>query len=269
MRRIFSQFCPTQVYHLAARTDLHGVGLSAYTDNTDGVRNVVAAANGTPSVKRAIFASSRMVCSLGYQPVSDSDYHPTNAYGASKAIGEQIVRAEARPELWVITRPTSIWGPWFDVPYRDFFDSVSRGYYFRVRGHDRVAKSFGYVGNTVHELVSLMAADAREVVNRTFYLADYAPTDVNAMAEDVRRAMGSPPIHTLPYPVLKGAALLGDVLQQVGWWEPPITSFRLRNLLTDMVFDTSALERAVGPLPHSLSDGVEQTVRWIHSHAGN
>jgi nucleoside-diphosphate-sugar epimerase len=269
IRRVFADFCPTQVYHLAARTDLHGDSLLAYKDNIDGVRNIVTAVNSTPSVKRAIFASSRMVCALGYQPVSDRDYHATNAYGASKAIGERIVRAEARPELWVLVRPTSIWGPWFDVPYRDFFDSIRRGYYFSVRGHGHITKSFGYVGNTVHQLIGLMNAEAEDVATRTFYLADYDPTDINAMAEDVRRTMGAPSIRAIPYPLIKAAAIMGDLARQVGWAEPPITSFRLRNLLMDMVFDLSALERAVGPLPYSVAEGVDHTVGWMRSRSAN
>jgi len=30
-----------------------------------------------------------LVCKLGYQPVSDNDYSPTNAYGKSKVEGEK------------------------------------------------------------------------------------------------------------------------------------------------------------------------------------
>lgn len=268
-QQVFANFRPTQVFHLAARTDLHGVGLIDYQENVEGVRNVVAAVNATPTVARAIFASSRMVCKLGYVPVSDRDYRPTNAYGASKAIGERIVRAEARPELWVLVRPTSIWGPWFDVPYRDFFDSIRRGYYFRVLGHGPITKSFGYVGNTVHQLIGLMHAMPRDVVNRTFYLADYEPTDINAMAEQVRRAMGAPGIRAIPYPLLRAAAFLGDAARVAGWAEPPITSYRLRNLLMDMVFDLSALREAVGPLPYSIAEGVDDTVRWMLNRDGN
>jgi nucleoside-diphosphate-sugar epimerase len=257
------------VYHLAARTDLHGDNLLEYRDNIEGVRNVVTAVNSTPSVKRAIFASSRMVCALGYQPVSDRDYHPTNAYGASKSIGERIVRAHSRSGLWVIVRPTSIWGPWFDVPYRDFFDTIRRGYYFRVLGHNHITKSFGYVGNTVHQLIGLMNAPEEDVATRTFYVADYEPTDINAMAENVRSAMGAPRIRVIPYAVLKAAATVGDLARQFGWAEPPITSFRLRNLLMDMIFDLSALERAAGPLPYSVGDGVDKTVAWMRTHSAD
>lgn len=261
--QLFADFRPTQVFHLAARTDLQGASLSDYLDNVEGVRNVVAAVNATESVRRAVFASSRMVCDLGYRPASDTDYRPPNAYGESKVIGEQIVRSDGRPGVWTLVRPTSIWGPWFDVPYRDFFDSVRRGYFVSVRGHSGVAKSFGYVGNTVHQLVALMSASAAEVAGRTFYLADYSPTPVNQMAECVRVALGAPRIRTVPYSALRVAAVIGDLAKRLGWREPPLTTFRLRNLLTDMVFDLSPLEAVVGPLPYSMAEGVTETVRWM------
>lgn len=37
---------------------------------------------------------------------------------------------------WCIIRPTSIWGPWFGVPYRNFFDMVMHRMYFQIgRAH--------------------------------------------------------------------------------------------------------------------------------------
>ena len=69
---------------------------------------------------------------IGYQPDSDTDYCPTTAYGASKALGEEAVRAAQLDVPWVIVRPTSIWGPWFDIPYRTFFDSIQHGRFFRI-----------------------------------------------------------------------------------------------------------------------------------------
>lgn len=265
LMNIFGEFQPTQVFHLAARTDLHGSRLSDYSDNTDGVRNVVEAVNATSSVQGAVFASSRMVCHIKYHPSSDTDYSPPNAYGASKVVGEKIVRAEARQGIWTIVRPTSIWGPWFGVPYRDFFDTIQRGYYFKVRGHENVTKSFGYVGNTVYQLVRLMSA-LPDIAGKTYYLADYSPTLVNSMADCVRDALGAPPIRVVPYSALKAAAGMGDLAKHLGWREPPITSFRLRNLLTDMVFDLSELESVVGPLPYTMSAGVRETANWMRTN---
>jgi len=127
IRAVVSRFRPTHVFHLAARTDLRGREVADYPANVEGVAALLSAlAEASTPVIRLVVASSRMVCRIGYQPVSDYDYCPPTAYGASKVETERLVRsAVAIP--WVLVRPTSIWGPWFDIPYRDFFLSVARG----------------------------------------------------------------------------------------------------------------------------------------------
>jgi nucleoside-diphosphate-sugar epimerase len=42
-----------------------------------------------------------------------------------------------------------------------------------------------------------------------------------------------------------------------------LTNFWLNNLVSDMVYDTSPLEALVGPLPHTLAQGLERTVAWL------
>jgi nucleoside-diphosphate-sugar epimerase len=261
-----SRFGPDYVIHLAARTDLDGLSLEDYRSNTDGVRNVIDASISCTSIKRVIFASSRLVCRIGYQPSSDDDYCPTTMYGESKMIGEFIVRdlAAHAPWPWCIVRPTSIWGPWFDIPYRQFFDSVVAGRYVHPKGV-RVLKSFGYVGNTVHQLTTLMKAPAALVDRKTLYLADYPPIDVQTMANQIRYQLQKSAVSQVPVSLLKIMACLGDVASHVGMRNPPLTSFRLANLMTPMVHDLDSLEKIVGPLPYDMESGVRKTLDWLLS----
>lgn len=260
------EFGPTHVYHLAARTDLHGTALSDYAANTVGVKSTLSAVAGSKSVERSVFASSRMVCRIGYAPRHEADYRPPNSYGGSKVIGERLVRDARLPSPWIIVRPTSIWGPWFGVPYRDFFLAVLNGRYMHVRGR-RVMKSFGYVGNTCFQLRKLITGDSDLAHGRTLYLGDYPPICVNEMAELIRRSGSARRIPTVPLLPLRAVARTGDLLTHFGWTDPPLTSFRLDNLLTEMVFDLRELEECVGPLPYSLEQGVVQTLRWMRTEA--
>jgi GlcNAc-P-P-Und epimerase len=41
-------------------------------------------------------------------------------------IGEKLVRDSNMKCSWVIVRPTSVWGPWFEHAYRTFFRLVDR-----------------------------------------------------------------------------------------------------------------------------------------------
>jgi GlcNAc-P-P-Und epimerase len=262
VRRAVQTFAPTHLLHMAARTDLVGRDLGDYAANTLGVENLIGALSGVTSLKRIIFASTRMVCEIGYQPRNDSDYCPTTVYGESKVETERIVRAEAGDLPWTIVRPSSIWGPWFDAPYKDFFLSIARGRYFHL-GRRRVHKSFGFVGNSVYQLHRLLLAPLHRVVGKTLYLADYPALEVRDWAERIRDEIGARPIRAAPYPVFKAAAVTGDLLRRFGWQRVPLTSFRLKNLLTEMVYDLDPLEGIVGPLPHSLDEGTARTVAWL------
>lgn len=260
------EFRPDNIIHLAARTDLDGKSVEDYSANTDGVRHLVLAANSAKTVKQVIFASSRLVCEIGYTPKHDEDYRPSTYYGESKVVGEQIVRSML-PEVGfhaTIVRPTSIWGPWFDIPYKTFFLSIARNRYIHPKGRS-IPKSFGFVLNTVHQLRAILDADWTTVHGRTFYLADYPPIEVKVFADSIQEAIGTTPVRSISPGLLRMAARAGDVAKLCGWKNPPLTSFRLNNLLTPMTYDLSPLEEVAGKLPYTMHDGVRLTVDWLRS----
>lgn len=268
LKRVFASFRPELVIHLAAKTVLdERATLALYAANIEGVQNVIDAIQTAGSVERTFFASSRLVCRLGYVPKDDTDYQPSTLYGLSKVRGEQLVRA-ASPGLgtWTILRPTGIWGPWFGVPYRDFFNTIKHGRYVHPAGRD-ARKSYGYVENTVHQLQRLAARPPSDVHGRTFVVADYPPISVKAWAESIGEALDARPIRSVPVSLLKGAAVVGDAIERSGRGHAPLTSFRLNNLVSDMVYDTDALEALVGPLPYTPAQGVERTVAWLNQAA--
>jgi nucleoside-diphosphate-sugar epimerase len=169
LRRAFVSFRPELVIHLAAKTVLdERTTLAHYAANVQGVQNVINAIQAAGSVERTFFTSSRLVCRLGYVPKDDTDYQPSTLYGLSKVRGEQLVRA-APPNCgtWTILRPTGIWGPWFGVPYRDFFNTIRRGRYVHPARRD-ARKSYGYVENTVYQLQRLAARPPSDVNGRSW-----------------------------------------------------------------------------------------------------
>jgi len=266
LTRAVSEFEPQYVFHLAARTDVFGRTVDDYASNTAGVTGIVAATRACRSIRRVVFASSRLVCRIGYQPRDEHDYQPSTAYGASKAEGERIVRAARElPYEWAIVRPTSIWGPWFAVPYRNFFDAIRAGRYLHPRGR-RVHKSFGYVGNTVVQLERLLQAPAGDIHQRMFYLADYQPIEVRGWGEMIRGAFAAPPIRDVPLPMMRAAARVGDLLSNAGWKQVPLTSFRLDNLLTEMVHDVAPLAAVCGGEQIDTERGVRATAAWMRRH---
>ena len=263
LRTHIAKFQPEIVLHMAARTDLYGERAEDYAANTAGVSNLIECLRHSAPPRLVIFASSMLVCSLGYLPNHELDFCPSTAYGMSKCQGEKLVRKEA-DFPWIILRPTSLWGPWFSTPYRDFFSAIDRGIYFHPRGKT-IRRSYGFVLNSVRQIERLIDLDGSDLTGRAVYLADYQPIELRSWAREIQKCLGAPPVREVPHKLLWLGALLGDFFESVGWRHAPLTSFRLRNLLTEAVYDTSELENACGPTPYTMKEGVTITCDWMRA----
>jgi nucleoside-diphosphate-sugar epimerase len=261
LQACFADFKPDYVVHLAARTDLNeNKTIAGYAANTDGVQNMIDVINGLNCIKRTIYASSRMVCKIDYIPKDFDDYCPPNLYGESKMIGEKMVKSSANHD-WVMVRPTSIWGPYFEIPYRTFFDTVRKKVFFLPKKH-YPKKSFGFVLNTVYQIEKILF-EPKENLEAIYYLTDYPPLDLKEWSDMVAREFGMKKTSEIPMPILKAVSKVGDLLQKAGWQNPPLTTFRLNNLITNMVYDTTRLEKLCGQLPYTLQEGVTMTASWL------
>ena len=264
IEKVIAEFQPSEIVHLAARTDLNGKTLDDYSTNTIGVENIIHSLINCKSLNHILFSSSRLVNKIGYQPQSDNDYCPTTLYGESKVLGEKIVRENGQKILcsWMIFRPTSIWGPWFGVPYNNFFMSIIHSYYIHPRDHS-VRKSFGYIGNTVFQINQLINNFPSALNKKTIYLCDYQPIEVLSWAKEIAFLYGVKPPREININLLKLIARAGDFLKVIGYKEPPLTTFRLNNIITDMIYSTKELEEFCGPLPFSQAEGIRNTLSWL------
>jgi len=261
---VVQEFAPDVILHLAARTDLDEKNdINGYAANIDGVRNLVAAVEATPSVKRVIWTSSQLVCNVGYVPRHDTDYRADTLYGQSKVLTERIVReADGAGREWCLVRPTTVWGPGMSAHYQRFLRMIQRGRYFHV-GRTPLIKSYSYLGNIIHQYERLLAAPAAEMHRKTFYLADYEPLDLIAWTNAFQRAFGSRPIPHMPKAVARLLAAGGDVANAVGWRSFPFNSFRLNNVLTQYQFDLAPTRAVCGDLPYTMEQGVAETAAWL------
>lgn len=253
---------PHLVIHLAARIDLEGKQLSDYDANITGVRNVCRAVRATPSVERAVYTSSQLVCRVGYIPTSDTDYCPNTVYGQSKVRTEKVVREEDGGGVtWCLARPTTVWGPYMNEHYQSLLHHIRAGRYFHP-GKGELYKSYSYAENIAHQYFKLGTVQAADVQGLVFYMADYTPLSLRRYIDGLALAMGARKVPTVPLPLAKGLALAGDALNAVGV-RFPFNSFRLRNIRTEYIFDMSRTERVCGPLPATFEQGVQATAAWF------
>jgi GlcNAc-P-P-Und epimerase len=255
-------FKPTHIVHLAAATGVHRKTLEEFSANTTGTGNLISSSIAVGSVERAVFTSSLLVCQMGYVPKHDTDYKASTPYGQSKVEMEKIIRGRDIPFAWTIVRPISIWGPWFDEPYINFFKAISGGWYFHI-GSGRYRRSLGYVGNVVHQIHRLLLAPIESVNRKTFYVADEHPLDLYVMANEIQTQLKAGSIRHIPLLLARIMAIAGDVLLFAGFRKAPLTSFRLKNILTEYVYDLSPITDIAGHDRYDYREGIAETIRWM------
>lgn len=254
------QFNPDIVIHLAARTDLRGSKLEDYSTNTYGTQNVVEVLNEIDFKGRAIFTSSMYVCEPGYSPQNFDDYNPHTVYGESKVKSEEIVKSIDKKYTWSIIRPTSIWGPWFGEPYADFFNIVLSKKYLHL-GNQSCKKTYGYVENTIAQILGLLETNSENVNSRVFYLGDSPAYDIAQWANEIAATVPYR-ITKVPFSFFKLLAFFGDLCKYFGV-KFPMTSFRLKNMTTNNIHDLSPIYNILNELPVSRLEGTVKTVHWI------
>jgi GlcNAc-P-P-Und epimerase len=256
------RFDPHYLLHFGARTDLgENRDILGYNANIAGVENLMSACEGCASLRRAVFASSMLVCRYGYVPRGDFDYSPNTLYGESKVLTEKVVRERGLPFEWVLVRPTSIWGPWFGPPYDAFFRFVLSGRFVHP-GRAAGTSTYGYIGNTVYQIDRLLLADAGLVHGRVFYLGDFPAINLSEWANEIARLAGRGKIPTVPYVVLRATACLGDLLGRAGM-PFPLTSFRLDNMTTSNDCNLEPTLEVSGEPPFTRAEGIAATLRWL------
>lgn len=266
-------FMPDFVIALGARTDLNGKTLESYDANIGGVKNVLAALDKVPNLKRLIYASSMYVCEPGYMPKDFEDYAPHTLYGESKVETEKIIKewfngdSSAHPiagskYCWTIIRPTSIWGPWFGEPYDKFFRIVMNRMYFHM-GERACKKTYGYIDNALYQILSILDAPEEKVNRKVFYIGDYEGYDITEWSNEIAKECGFK-ILRIPYFCFVLAGWFGDFLKLFGI-HFPMTSFRLHNMTTDNVHNVTPIRELAPNLPVSRLEGTKRTLEWIRN----
>lgn len=266
LMEVFDKVQPQAVIHLAARTDLNETkDLKGYATNIDGVRNLLMCVKKSTSVSRVIVTSSQLVCRVGYVPKNDKDYCPNTLYGESKVLTEKITEEmDGGGKEWCLVRPTTVWGPGMSPHYQRALSLVRRGRFFHC-GSGKLYKSYSYAGNIAFQYLKLLQAPVDRIQRQTFYLADYTPLSLRDYMDGLAKAMNAPVIPTIPLPVVKTLALIGDGLNTLGLKKFPFNGFRLRNILTEYQFDLSKTRDVCGELPFSFEDGIKATAEWFLS----
>jgi len=260
LKRIFREFKPEGVVHLAARTDVGYTSINDYSINVLMTKNIIEIIREISSVRRLMLASTQLVHRPGHLPDSDDDYEPGNPYAASKVECEKLLMKYNLECIWTIIRPAYIWGPLYPDFRYPIWKLIRRGIYF-FPGRRAGTRCYGYVGNTVRQIERLMLAPDEEVNRKVFYLGDQHIKSmdwINAFSV----AMRGRKVNIIPEMIARGSAKMGDILLR---FRIPfiLNSHRLNNLLEDYYIPLKPTIDLIGEPEITLEQGVMETIEWL------
>jgi len=255
------------LYHLAARTDLDGSDRDAYRVNFDGTQNLIEAAATTKQLKRFVFYSTQLVVGLFDETrfIDEGEpYRTKTPYGESKIEAEKVVKEFCgRAGIpYTIIRPTSVYGPWGEAPYKEFFETIKRGRYFHV-GRARNLVSLVYVKNLTN--LTMVASLSAEAENRVFFGNDFHPYTMREIVDAAASYYGVT-VRTLPSALMTVAAYVFGLIKLLGV-NVPIYPFRLKNIKANYCYDIQDSIRLGYDPKYDLAKGVRETLDWYGAEA--
>jgi nucleoside-diphosphate-sugar epimerase len=261
VNRIFQDFKPEAVIHLAARTDTDPKNvLDDYKINTTGSSYLINAIKNCATIRKVIFTSTQFVHQYHGFPKNDEDYAPHTVYGESKVIMEKMIRGANLSCTWTIIRPTNIWGPWhLRYPF-EFWKVLSKGLYVHP-GRQPVIRSYGYVGNVVAQIIAILESPPEKVDKKVFYVGDLS-IDLYDWVNGFSLRQTGKKVRVVPRFFVKSLALVGDVLSFVNI-RFPITSSRYKSMTHSNVAPMEPTIETFGMPPYTLEQGIEETVAWM------
>jgi hypothetical protein len=128
-------------------------------------------------------------------------------------------------------------------------------------------KKFGYVGNAIYQIKTLLEAEDAIIHGKVFYLADYDIVTIRDWANIISLKTRNKPVSVLPEAFVLLAARIGDIMKIVGIQEPPFSTFRMHNMRADTSgIPLENMKLITGRLPYTLEQGVEETLCWLKKH---
>lgn len=262
LERLVNDYAPTHVVHLAAITNTLYSDLGHYyLDNVVATENLILICETLP-IQRFVLTSTQFVVGPGQMHNSDTEFSPHTAYGESKVRCEQFLRAIDPPYDWTIIRPTNIWGPMHPRYPREFWNIARRGLYVHPGIHP-VIRSYGFVGNVVEQIYTILRAERAAVNHKVFYVGD-EPIDLYDWSNGFNLVLNGRKAPRVNTALVRYLALLGDGLGKLNITFP-ITSSRYRSMTMDYPTPMAETFKALGTPKYSLEEGIQLTAEWLKS----
>lgn len=255
MSDIVDKFLPTHIIYLSARTDLNGKTLKDYEFNFKGVETLLKITSFIPDLKIIFFSS--MLASIKLQN-RFSKKSPNVIYGRSKFLGEELINKCSSRANFVILRPTSIWGPWFGSPYKDFFIYIKRGIYFNFSNLSTF-KSFGYIETVCRQTETAMFDSKYQ--KGIWYVGNSKPINIKEFSNKISIEMNCKKIKEFHSFIFFKMALFGELLNlfKINF---PMRLSRYKNIKDPIIIEDNLF--VSDKIEEDYDAAIKDTVRWLN-----
>jgi nucleoside-diphosphate-sugar epimerase len=212
--------------------------------------------------KFVYFSSIKAVGSSVRCQDESADSLPSAPYGQSKRDAECRVQrwAELGDRSALILRPAVVYGPGTTANIFAMVRAIDRGLFF-LAGENANVKSLVALRNVTGAVVHLLPQMSAGW--EIYHLVDRSSHSVREIAGMIARRLGRAETpRTLPLPVLRLAATVGDLLARAGIDLLPISSSRLEALIETTHFSADKLRASGFVHPQSTEEGLSELVQW-------
>ncbi len=253
------------VFHLAGKVhDVEEIGDVAEHESVtlQGTQNLLAAARES-DIKRFIFLSSLSVYGAGSDAVRDetADCCAVSVYGRAKFQAEQCVFDHGKQFNIHVSclRPAMVYGPGCKGNLPRMIKMIDRGLFPPLRDVKN-RRSMVHVTDVVE--ASVLAAFYPMASGQCYIVTDGRAYSTREIYEMICRALGKRiPGWSMPPPVLKSLARLGDVLGSVKGRRVPFDSDALEKLTGSALYSVAKISRELGYRPSvTLEDALPEMI---------
>ena len=191
----------------------------------------------------------------------DATPDPITAYGRSKLMGEEAVRATGDLVDWTIVRPPAVYGP-RDYALYELFKSIARGVAPTIGRYDKMV-SLVHARDLADGII--LAGEGRVSTGRTYFISSEEVYSLKAVVE-LLSGVFSRKVRTVSIPkaLAYGAAVVAEAAAALAR-RPPVIN---RDKVTDLAQTCwgCSIERARRDLGYSpripLEEGLRETIEW-------
>jgi len=251
-----------KVVHIAGKAHVFPKSKAEAEDffkvNTEGTRNLLSGLD-KQNIRPGVFVFVSTVAVYGLvEGENIKENHPTNAntpYGESKLKAEELVQnwCTKNSVNCLILRLPLIAGENPPGNLGDMKNAIKNGMYFSIKNN--TAKKSVVIASDIARLIA-----KTESISGIYHLTDGIHPDFQEIESAIEKRLNKRIIVVIPRFIINIMAKVGDTLSYITKKDMPISSLRLKKLISSLTFNDEKARKELGWNPDSSTDYISKYI---------